>query len=104
MNFKELSEKLGLEEDEYIEIIELFIETGMSDLEKLKSSIESANAEKTAKIVHSIKGAALNLGLMEFFEIAQGIEKKVHDGNFEKTLCIALELQEKMNNIASLVR
>ena len=104
MNFKELSEKLGLEEDEYIEIIELFIETGMSDLEKLKSSIESANTEKTAKIVHSIKGAALNLGLMEFFEIAQGIEKKAHDGYLEETSCIAMELQEKMNNIAGLVR
>ena len=28
MNFTELSEKLGLEEDEYLELIGLFIDTG----------------------------------------------------------------------------
>lgn len=104
MNFKALSEKLGLKEDEYMELFELFIETGMSDLEKLKLSIESANTEKTAEIAHSIKGAALGLGLMEFFEIARGIEDKAHNGNLAETLCIATELQEKMNNIAGLVR
>ena len=35
MNFKQLAENLGLEEDECMELIELFIETGISDLENL---------------------------------------------------------------------
>ncbi len=46
MNFRELSENLSMEEDEYMELIELFIETGISDLKKLQTAAEEANAKK----------------------------------------------------------
>jgi len=32
MNFKESAENLGLEEDEYLELIDLFVEVGETDL------------------------------------------------------------------------
>lgn len=45
MNFRELAEDLGLEEDEFLELLELFIETSMFDLNKLRSTIKEGNAE-----------------------------------------------------------
>ncbi len=45
MNFRELAEDLGLEEDEFLELLELFMETSMSDLNKLQSTIKKGNAE-----------------------------------------------------------
>ena len=67
MKIKELAENLGLKEDEYLEILELFIDIGMADIEKLSSAIEESNAEEAAQAAHSLKGASGNLGLMETF-------------------------------------
>jgi len=103
MNFRELSKNLGLEEEEYIELFELFVETSKADLNKLWFAIDIANSEKAARITHSLKGAALNLGLNEFHEIAEAIEKTVRDGQLEKTGQIAKKLQEKLDNVTGFV-
>ena len=76
MNFKELAKNLGLEEDAYMELIELFIETGRSDLDKLRSAIDEGNGEEAGNAAHSIKGAAGSLGLIEISEVAKEIEGK----------------------------
>lgn len=104
MNFKELAKNLGLEEEEYLELIELFIETGMSDLDKLQSAIEEGNPEKAANAAHSIKGAASNLGLMEVYEVAKKIEKQTRNDRLEGIAESAQALKEKLNEIAGLAR
>ena len=103
MNFKESSENLGLDEEEYLELIELFIETGMSDLEKLHSAINEGNTENAANAAHSLKGAASNLGFMELSETAKGIEEKTRNGQMEGAAEAALVIKEKMDIIADLV-
>ena len=104
MNFKELAKNLGLEEEEHLELIELFIETGMSDLDKLQSAIEEGNPEKAANAAHSIKGAASNLGLMEVYEVAKKIEKQTRNDRLEGIAESAQALKEKLNEIAGLAR
>ncbi len=103
MNFRELSENLGMQEDEYMELVELFIETGMSDLKKLQVAVEEANAKEAADIAHSFKGAALNMGLTEFFELAKEMEITARHGDLERTAPIALALKEKLDIIAGFV-
>ena len=103
MNFRKLSKNLGLEEEEYIELFELFIETGMEDLNKLWFAIDIASTEKVVRIAHSLKGASLNLGLNEFQEIAEAIGKTARDGQLEKTAQLAKTLQEKLDNVAGVV-
>lgn len=76
MNFKELAENLGLEEDEYMELIELFIDTGSADYAKIQSAMADNDAEQVMRSAHTIKGAAGNLGLMEVSESARIIEEK----------------------------
>ena len=41
MNYNKISKILGLEEDEYLELVELFIETSKSDLKNLQSAINN---------------------------------------------------------------
>ena len=103
MNFRKLSENLGMEEDEYMELIELFIETGISDLKKLQIAVEENNAEKAANIAHSFKGAALNMGLTGFFEIAKEMEITARNGHLMRTAQVALTLKEELNIIANFV-
>ena len=104
MNFKELAEDLGLEEKEYLELIELFIDTGMSDLDKLQSAIEKGNAEQAANAAHSLKGAASNLGFMEISETAKEIEDKARNELLEGITEAAQILKKKLGEIAGLAR
>jgi HPt (histidine-containing phosphotransfer) domain-containing protein len=104
MNFRELAENLGIEEELYLELIELFIQTGTSDLDKVRSAVEEGNAEKAANAAHSIKGAASNLGLMEVYEVAKKIEKQTRNDRLEGIAESAQALKEKLNEIAGLAR
>ena len=98
MNYKTRSKKLGLEEDEFLELVELFIETSKSDLKNLQSAIDDKNMEIITRIAHSLKGAAMNLGLDYFLALAKIIEKTARDGELEETAKSAEIFQEKLDN------
>lgn len=96
-------ERLELKEDEYIELVHLFVLTSRSDINKLQSAINSNDTEKVSMIAHSLKGAAVNLGLEEFFELAKIIEEKARDGQLEKTAETAYIFQNKLDGIADII-
>ena len=100
MNFKELAGNMGMEEDEYLEIVELFVETGTSDLDKLQSAIEKGDKEEAANAAHSLKGASGNLGFTDFYEAAKMIEQKAHEDSLEEIVEDAKLLREKTDVIA----
>jgi HPt (histidine-containing phosphotransfer) domain-containing protein len=104
MNFKELAENIGLEEEEYLELIELFIETGISDLDKLQTGMEEGDTQEVANAAHSIKGASSNLGLMELYEVAKKIEKEARSDRLEGAAQSAQALKEKLDIIAEHAR
>ncbi len=104
MNFQELAENLGLEEDEYLELIDLFVEVGTTDLDKLQSAIDDGNAEDAARAAHSLKGASGNLGLMEFSQIAKEIEEKGRNGQLEGTAEATQALRGQLKAIAEFSR
>jgi len=74
MNIKKAADNLGLDESEYIEIVQLFVKVSNEDLQTLKSAIEAKNASLVFETSHSIKGAAINLGFQEIAEIAKKME------------------------------
>lgn len=79
MNIKLLAEKLFIEEDEYKELAELFVESSNEELASLKTAIEAGDAEQTVMPAHSIKGAASSLGLEDIFQTAKTIEEKARN-------------------------
>ena len=74
MNFQELADNLGLEVDEYRELIELFIDTGAADFQKIQEALAGCNSDQIMRSAHTIKGAAGNLGLMDVSATAKAIE------------------------------
>ena len=99
MNIDELADNLGLEKDEYLELIELFIETGMSDLNTLQSELAASNAENAANALHSMKGAAGNLGLTEIYELAKKVEKTCRDGMLDHVPESVQELEKRLDKV-----
>jgi len=94
---------LELEEEEYIELLKLFVLTCRTDINKLRSAINSNNPEKVAMIAHSLKGAAVNLGLQEFLELAKTLEKTAHDRQLEKTAEAAHMFQKKLDRVTAMI-
>ena len=94
MNFKELGEKIGLDEDEYIEMIELFVESGGEDLQKLEIAIKEADAEKALEASHSIKGSSGSLMLDTIYEIAKSMDDILRTGKLDN-------VEEMLNNLRS---
>ena len=83
MNCKELAENLGLEEEEYLELLELFFETMASNLDRLQSGLVAGNSGEVSEVAHTIKGSSANLGLMEIAQSAKGIEERARQNNLE---------------------
>jgi HPt (histidine-containing phosphotransfer) domain-containing protein len=102
--FKELAENLGLEEEEFLELVELFIETSASDIDRLESAIDEENAQEVAETAHSIKGASGNLGFREAQEAAKEIEEKARNERLEGITESVQVLKKKLDLIAELVR
>jgi len=71
---------MGLEESEYLELLMLFIDASLSDLDELQAAIEVENADRAGAAIHSLKGAAGNLRLDEIHQVARELESKIHAG------------------------
>ena len=83
MNFKELADRIGLDEEDYRELVELFMETGTADFEQLQSSLGAGDGEQVARSAHTISGASGNLGLMDVHEVAKRIEQAASEGRLD---------------------
>ena len=104
MNFKELARNLEMEEDEFLDMVKLFLETSASDLTLLQGAQEKGEALKVGKAAHSIKGAAANLGLMEIFQLAKNIEMEARENHLDRAQEEIRTLREKLNQIAENLR
>jgi HPt (histidine-containing phosphotransfer) domain-containing protein len=83
MNTKGLAENLDLEEDEYIELLNLFLDTTRENLTKLKSGVDANNTRQVVEAAHTIKGSAANLGLEKIAAVAQAVEMNARQSNLE---------------------
>ena len=96
MDFKRLSKNLGLDEKEYIDLANIFIDTSANDLAALQSAILQGDRVNALEIAHSMKGAALNMGIEEFTDIVVAIERELLEG-------IGTELNPLMQKFAALL-
>ena len=74
-----MAEDIGLDEDEFLEMTELYLETSNSDLSKLQAAVKEKHMEEIVERAHSLKGASGNMGFMEIYEVAKEIELNARD-------------------------
>lgn len=74
MDLKAIGEDLGLEESEFLEIVELFLETADLDITRLKQAIATGDMQTLTEAAHSLKGSAGNLGFTEIYRLSKEIE------------------------------
>ncbi|RPH49789.1 MAG: Hpt domain-containing protein [Desulfobacteraceae bacterium] len=99
MNFEKLAEEIGFDKEEYLELIELFISTTMSDIDQLRTGVNKGDFTSAERAAHSIKGAASSLGLSEVSNQAKKIEHAAKEDPGAITAPFLDELESMMNRI-----
>lgn len=103
MNIKELAANLGLEEDEYLELVELFLDTGSADFQKMESGLANRDADQVMRSAHTIKGAAGNLGFTEISDLAKLIEENAGNNTLEGLDQAVSTLRSQLQSITAFV-
>ena len=76
---------LGLDTTEYLELVEVFMESTDADLLRLESGLSSGTSQEVAEAAHSIKGAAAGLGFENAHALAKEIEMNARQNVLEGT-------------------
>jgi HPt (histidine-containing phosphotransfer) domain-containing protein len=84
MDVKQIASRLGLEEDDIYDVLELFIQTTPSDLMKMTTGLNKQDTVQVGEAAHSLKGSTGTLGFIGISNQAQLImnlsrEKKIED-------------------------
>lgn len=103
MNFKAQAENMGLDEKEYVEIVDLFIKTTADNLRQLRSALETGDMSKFHQETHSLKGAALNLGFWEICEIIERMAMRVRENSWQGLSADIEVIQGRIDRIADLL-
>ncbi len=103
MDTKEAARALGLDENEYMEVLRLFIEVSHADLKKLKSAIDTKDTRVVFETSHSIKGAAVNLGFQDIAQVAKELELNARQDRLDGSDRGYLILKEKIDSLSSCV-
>jgi len=81
-----LSQELGVEEEEVEGLIQLARESLRENFEKLEKCLLEDRIEEFARVIHTIKGVLLNLGLEEEAAFSKEIELKARAGEAKEML------------------
>ncbi|MFB3885194.1 MAG: Hpt domain-containing protein [Thermodesulfobacteriota bacterium] len=100
MKLEELAQNLEMEEDEFMEMTDLFVKVCLSDLVKLQDALERREALRVAKYAHSIKGAAANLGFMEIFDAAKKMEMEACNNRLNGAVEMVQKIEAEVDRIA----
>ena len=103
MNLRELAKSLELERDEFLEIVGLFVEKSGSDLDEMQAAVGEGDGQKVISAAHSIKGASINIGLTELYEIARQTEVEARKNRLLVVSEKILVIRERLQQIAQIL-
>ena len=66
-----------------IQLLDMFLADTPNQINELTGAVEQSNCTEVASLAHTLKGAALNLGINSFAAIAKQIEMDAKSNNFE---------------------
>lgn len=74
MNLSKLSESLGLDEADVLDLVELFLDTCDADVNTVEEGMKAGDHQQVADAAHSIKGASGNMRFEAIYALAKTIE------------------------------
>jgi HPt (histidine-containing phosphotransfer) domain-containing protein len=94
LDIEKMAHEVGLDRDEYLEVLEVYCEATSEKLEAARKALSAGDAEELAKTAHSVKGASGNLGLMDIYEKVEALEVAAMEGEI-------LQAEDLLASVAS---
>jgi len=101
MTLKELGESLGLDEDEYNEMIAIFFESGSADLKKIEAAVARGDAKQGHAASHSLKGSSGSLGLIAIYEKTTIVDDKLRRGDMDGVAKMVVSLRKEYDQLVA---
>ena len=99
MDLKAIGEDLGLDEEEFLEIVELFLETAQIDIDRLRQGLSSNDIRNINEAAHSLKGSAGNLGFTEIYHLSKEIENATRENTLANIGPVLEAIEKVTKNI-----
>ncbi|WDP87330.1 MAG: Hpt domain-containing protein [Desulfobacter sp.] len=99
MDFESLAARLEIDAEDFLELVDLFITTSRSDMDKIQKGMDDQNPLDASAAAHSIKGAAGNMGFDEMAGLAQKMELQGKQGSLEGFAAYLSELERCLTGI-----
>jgi HPt (histidine-containing phosphotransfer) domain-containing protein len=76
-----LNELKVIMEDEFDELVNIFISDGQTQIEQLAQAIAKQDDTSVRKIAHTLKGSSSNLGITDLSELCRSLEFKAAEND-----------------------
>lgn len=83
MDFEGPASRLGIDKEDFLELVGLFITTTQSDMDKIRRGMKDNAPSDAAAAAHSIKGAAGNLGFDDMAVLAKKMEFRAKEDRLD---------------------
>jgi len=97
MDLKGMAEKLGFEEKDFLELVQIFVDATRTDLDDIEQAIARKDVKKLIESAHSLKGAAGTLGIRSIQDKAKVLvdnaRKNVLEGSAEALAAIRKDVE-----------
>jgi len=100
MDLTKMAYEVDLGREEYLELIDLFLETTSPNLTKLEVGVKTGDFRKVIESAHSIKGSAASLGLNDIFEMAKKMEMNARNHSLVDGDGTIQLIKDNLNRIA----
>jgi len=104
MDFCKMAENIGLDEQDFREMAELFVSVGVTDLARLRDACASQDCQGVVMSAHSLKGASANLGFTEIYEISKRVEAAARVQKLDGAGEAIIEIEQKLDFITAALR
>jgi len=100
MDFKRMASNIEVDEEDFIELLEMLVEVSTTDLNNFQIDLASGNYSSAARSAHSIKGASGNLGLTDIAGTAAELEKAAKSNDESQMVEKIALLKEELSHIS----
>lgn len=102
MDLEAMARELGLDRHEFLELLGLFLKASRDDLRHLETALDLGQPKTAAAYAHSLKGAALNLGLTEIAAQARNLEQAAQNAALERVAEHLASLRTQLQDLGHL--
>ncbi|MGD9733795.1 MAG: Hpt domain-containing protein [Desulfamplus sp.] len=104
MDLKAMASNIGLDEEDFIELLEMLVNVSLTDIKNFETALASGNYTSAAMSAHSIKGASANLGLTDISAVAAELEKASKNSDPSSIPEKIASLKHQLNHISETLK